>query len=60
MALSADGRLVVIAVNFGSIYTFTNLGSTWQMRGIGPDTNWVSVACSADGKNLVAATDPCA
>jgi photosystem II stability/assembly factor-like uncharacterized protein len=58
MALSADGRLVVIAVNFGNIYTFTNLGPTWQMLAIGPDTNWVSVACSADGKNLVAATQP--
>lgn len=58
MALSADGRVVVIAVNFGSIYTFTNLGSSWQMLGIGPNTNWVSVACSANGKNLVASTEP--
>jgi photosystem II stability/assembly factor-like uncharacterized protein len=58
MALSADGRFLVVGRNPGNIHTFTNLGTLWQLNAIGPSTNWVSVACSADAATLVAASSP--
>lgn len=55
MALSAGGRILVVGQNPGSVYTFTNPGTFWQLRSIGPYSNWVSVATSADGRKLAAA-----
>lgn len=59
MALSANGRLLVVGESPGNVDTFTNYAATsWVLRSIGPETNWVAVACSADGKNLVAGASP--
>ena len=64
MASSADGRKLAAAVtiqpaypsyiNQGWIYTSTNFGVTWQITSA-PNTNWCSVASSADGNKLIAA-----
>jgi hypothetical protein len=58
MALSADGRFLVVGRNPGNIYTFTNRGTFWQLSNTGPSSNWVSVACSVDGATLLGATSP--
>lgn len=39
----------------GLIYTSTNSGITWQPTQA-PDTNWCSIACSADATTLIAAS----
>jgi photosystem II stability/assembly factor-like uncharacterized protein len=43
--------------NLGPIYTTTNSGITWTQTSA-PSNNWVSVASSADGSKLVAASAP--
>jgi hypothetical protein len=43
--------------NLGPIYTSTNSGITWTQTSA-PSNNWVSVASSADGSKLVAASAP--
>ena len=69
VAASADGSKLVAAVNRlgivpafggeppgGMIYTSTNSGVTWTPCHA-PATGWDSVACSADGTRLVAASE---
>ncbi len=56
LASSADGTKIIAAgspYNPGPIYASTNSGSTW-MATSAPLTNWVSIACSADGNKLAA------
>src|SRR5205814_872554 len=58
LACSADGRKLVAASGGGGdfagrIYLSTDSGVTWAVA-TAPTTNWVSVACSADGNHLVA------
>jgi hypothetical protein len=57
VASSADGvKLVAVSQDeFGSIYTSTNSGLTWQPT-IAPYDDYKSVASSADGRTLVAAS----
>lgn len=64
IASSADGSKLAVAgttttnitgyPHFGWIYTSTDSGATWQITSA-PKTNWCSIACSADGRKLVAA-----
>ena len=64
VACSADGSKIVAASSLpigrfpinvpGPIYTSTDFGATWTSNNV-PNTNWVSVASSADGNKLVAA-----
>jgi photosystem II stability/assembly factor-like uncharacterized protein len=64
VACSADGGKIVAASSLpvgifttnvpGPIYTSTDFGATWTSNNV-PETNWVSVATSADGNKLVAA-----
>ena len=51
-ASSADG-VKLAACSTSSIYTSTNAGDTWILRGA-PNKQWNSIACSADGTRLVA------
>jgi hypothetical protein len=66
LASSADGSKVVVGGNFasyasmgvpgylfGSIYTSTDSGMTWQPNNV-PRAQWLGVASSADGTRLVA------
>lgn len=63
LASSADGTKLAAAgwmpMNYalgtrgGRIYTSTDSGATWQPSSA-PDTNWCSIACSADGTRLIA------
>jgi photosystem II stability/assembly factor-like uncharacterized protein len=46
---------LVAVVDGGYIYTSTDSGASWTQHG--PSQSWISVASSADGKNLVAAND---
>jgi hypothetical protein len=55
VAISADGSRVV-AVNNYAIYTSTNYGFTWIPNSAPNNVIWLSVASSADGTKLVAAT----
>jgi photosystem II stability/assembly factor-like uncharacterized protein len=60
VAGSADGTKWVAAAigyagEYGGIYTSTNSGFNWVQRTNVPLSTWGSVACSADGKRLVAA-----
>ena len=67
VACSWDGTKMVAAQYFssfgtygpipGGIYTSTNSGSTWSPASA-PSGQWVSVASSADGTHLVAASQP--
>jgi len=65
VASSADGSKVVAAssfvntdhVTYGSVYTSTDFGMTWQSNSI-PAANWVSAASSEDGTKLVAGGSP--
>jgi hypothetical protein len=67
VACSWDGTKMVAAQNFSSfgyygavpgyIYISTNSGSTWSPASV-PSGGWVSVASSADGTHLVAASQP--
>jgi photosystem II stability/assembly factor-like uncharacterized protein len=43
----------------GGIYTSTDSGATWtqQTAGLPPSALWRSVACSADGTQMVAVID---
>jgi hypothetical protein len=58
-ASSTDGTKLVVVAQKGLIYSTTNSGTTWISNGV-PDGSlwqeWVSVASSADGSRLVAAT----
>jgi len=40
---------------YGPIYTSTNCGASWELSGA-PNRSWISVASSANGERLVAAT----
>jgi hypothetical protein len=55
VAASADGQNQVAAVAGGPIYTSTNSGTDWTLTSA-PIEFWESVASSADGTKLVAAT----
>jgi formylglycine-generating enzyme required for sulfatase activity len=65
VASSSDGTDLIAAVpstgkgviggTGGSIYTSTNAGATWTLADV-PSINWRSVASSADGTFLVAAS----
>jgi hypothetical protein len=37
---------------FGKLYLSTNSGQSWQSHDV--PRNWTGIACSADGRNLVA------
>ena len=50
--MSADGVTVAAAAAFGKLYLSTNSGQTWQSHDV--LRNWTGIACSADGRNLVA------
>jgi hypothetical protein len=54
IASSADGTVLLGALPIDSVYLSTNAGLTWWRPPLPTDTNWV-VACSADGRTLVAA-----
>src|SRR5437867_290964 len=52
-AMSADGVTMAAAAAFGKLYLSTNSGQgTWQSHDV--PRNWTGIACSADGRNLVA------
>jgi photosystem II stability/assembly factor-like uncharacterized protein len=59
MASSADGARLLAGVGStsfstqGPLYTSTNSGVTWFTNAV-PQTNWASVAMSADGNTLLA------
>jgi len=56
VASSADGRFLV-ALSDKQVITSTDYGNTWHLKiPVRPIGNWVSVASSANGSNLVAAT----
>ena len=50
---SADGSVLVAAINGSSIYTSTNSGATWAVSGA-PSKGWTAVTASGDGKLLLA------
>ena len=52
-AASASGDLLV-GISGNQILTSTNWGSTWMVT-TAPRTNWFKIACSADGRTIVAA-----
>lgn len=55
-ASSSDGTKLFIGASPGPLYTSTNSGSTWQQADV-PITNlWFSIASSADGAKVAAAT----
>ena len=57
MVAVAGTLVTVVGTNlsrdFGVIYTSTNSGMTWVSNNV-PVASWVSVACSAEGSNIVA------
>ena len=53
MAMSADGKRIVLAALGGNLMTSSDAGVTWATDGA--LRNWVAVASSGDGTNLVAA-----
>jgi photosystem II stability/assembly factor-like uncharacterized protein len=53
-AASADG-VVFAAGDYGHIYISTNSGLTWLLSSNAPEDFWYSIACSSDGKQLIAA-----
>ena len=55
LASSADGSLLVGAVDGGSLYTSSDAGVNWVARD--SNRNWEAVASSSSGANLVAAAD---
>lgn len=55
VALSADGKKLVAAMNPGSIIISTNSGSSWVVSTSAPAGYWTCVASSADGSKLAAA-----
>jgi hypothetical protein len=55
IAHSADGRKLAVALSNDGIYTSTNYGMTWTSNTV-PPLAWASIACSTDGKRLVAVT----
>jgi photosystem II stability/assembly factor-like uncharacterized protein len=72
VASSADGTHLVAAASLnlpagggatiggdGLLYTSTNSGASWAQSGA-PNDNWISVASSADGNKVVAASRVCA
>src|SRR6185503_17560591 len=50
--MSADGVTMAAAAAFGKLYLSTNSGQTWQSHDV--YRNWTGIACSADGRSLVA------
>jgi hypothetical protein len=50
---SADGTKLAAAPNGSQIYVSTNFGTTWTATQ-SPAAYWTSLACSADGTNLIA------
>jgi hypothetical protein len=64
LACSTDGTKVVAAVggynqtsskyNNGGVHLSTDAGQTWT-QSLAPISNWWSVACSSDGKKIIAA-----
>ena len=65
VACSADGtRFAATSDNFGLVHEFfvpgaiyfsSDSGETWSEAGGTVATNWFSIACSADGKKMIAA-----
>jgi hypothetical protein len=53
VASSADGSKLFAATFFGQLYITTNSGNTWTSNAA-PNGAW-AIACSADGKKVVAA-----
>lgn len=57
IASSADGSKLIAAVYGGPIYISTNSGIGWAATSA-PETNWASLACSADGTKMLAVAFP--
>ena len=57
LASSADGTRLVAVAPTGGIYTSANSGATWMPTDAPNGLWWWSVACSADGRRLVAAAN---
>lgn len=55
-ALSANGAIIATASK-ASLYISTNSGQYWSNADTGSNTGWLSLACTADGKNIVATGD---
>lgn len=53
-AASGDGRLLAVAVNFGSIYFSRDDGATWQAQAGPGEANWSSIDMDPSGTHLVA------
>ncbi len=56
VAMSADGSKLVATVAGGQIYTSADSGVTWVLQAGSPVAFWNTVASSADGLKLVAAS----
>jgi len=54
---SADGRKVVAAALFDTIYRSPDSGATWVQTGAPTNSYWTSVACSADGNRIIASEE---
>lgn len=52
VAMSLDGRVAVVAVTSGMLYTSQDFGATWTSRDA--SRNWAEVTCSADGSVMYA------
>jgi hypothetical protein len=59
VAISADGsRLIAGQESSGSLFYSTNYGSSWVAGLASVNTNWASIAMSANGMNDVAVANP--
>lgn len=54
IAVSADGKKVAAAPEWGPIYLSVDGGTTWSTNNGSPSNYWGGIACSADGTKLVA------
>jgi photosystem II stability/assembly factor-like uncharacterized protein len=59
VASSANGERLFAAVSGGAIYSSSNSGATWSQTGAPADgvEGWRALACSADGRVVVAASE---
>lgn len=57
MAVSKDGTKLVTSCYDGCIYTSADGGNTWLNRMPGSTTNWLSVAASDYGHQIIATGD---
>jgi hypothetical protein len=56
IACSADGSVFAGALPISRAFSSGNSGETWETISLPSSTNW-SLACSADGQQLIAASD---